>query len=95
MPFIKRFKTLKERRFQQMLNNDPQDHVSSRDLLRARRLAKLTRTVESCLACRAARTKCNNYRPCSRCSRLKRLDCIEKQRADDVAEINFQVKSNK
>lgn len=51
--------------------------VTSRDLQRARRMARRTRTVSSCQACRTIRTKCNDYRPCSRCQRLKLTECIE------------------
>ena len=42
--------------------------VSSRDLQKARQIAKRNRTSVACNRCKAAKTKCSEYRPCKKCS---------------------------
>jgi hypothetical protein len=44
-----------------------QSGVTSKDIQRARRAALRTRSSIACAQCREAKTKCNDYRPCSRC----------------------------
>ena len=41
--------------------------VSSKDLQKARRIAKRNRTAVSCLRCKKSKVKCSDYRPCPRC----------------------------
>ena len=50
--------------------------VSSRDLQKARKMARRIRASVSCRTCRTAKSKCSDYRPCSRCRRLN-SDCYE------------------
>ena len=61
-----------------MWNAQEEDLVSSRDLQRVRRMARRSRTLNSCTSCKTARTKCNDFRPCSRCRRLG-LACCDKE----------------
>jgi hypothetical protein len=42
--------------------------VSSRDLQKARQIAKRNRTSVACHRCKAGKTKCSDYRPCKQCS---------------------------
>ena len=44
--------------------------VSSEAIQKARRIALRGRSAVACIPCKEAKTKCNDYRPCSRCSKL-------------------------
>ena len=54
--------------------------VSSKDLLRARRIAMRTRAASACKTCRALKTRCNDYRPCKRCKRSGHA-CMESSKS--------------
>jgi hypothetical protein len=41
--------------------------VSSKDLLKARQMAKRNRTSVACARCKLAKSRCTEYRPCKRC----------------------------
>ena len=41
--------------------------VSSKEIQKARRLAKRTRSAVACARCKASKVKCNDYRPCKQC----------------------------
>jgi hypothetical protein len=45
--------------------------VSSKDLQRARRIAKRARAAVACQPCRVSKVKCNDYRPCASCKKQK------------------------
>ena len=42
--------------------------VSSKDLLRARRIAKRRRAHAACFRCKEIKVKCSDYRPCKKCA---------------------------
>jgi hypothetical protein len=44
-----------------------QNGASSQDINHARRVALRTRSSVACNQCRAAKARCNDYRPCGRC----------------------------
>jgi hypothetical protein len=44
--------------------------VSSEAIQKARRIALRGRSAVACIPCKEAKTKCNDYRPCNRCSKL-------------------------
>jgi hypothetical protein len=48
-----------------------QQSVSSKVLLKARRMAKRNRTSVACARCKMAKSKCAEYRPCKRCVRSR------------------------
>jgi hypothetical protein len=53
--------------------------VSSRDLQKARRIAKRRRASVACNRCKAAKTKCSDYRPCKQCSMSKAAQsCVQR-----------------
>jgi hypothetical protein len=55
----------------------PQPTSSLSELLsKARRLAQRKRAAAACLPCKSAKTKCSDYRPCSRCIKDEQR-CIE------------------
>jgi hypothetical protein len=41
--------------------------ISTKDLLKARRNAERKRASVACIRCKAAKTKCSDYRPCKKC----------------------------
>jgi hypothetical protein len=43
--------------------------VSAKDIQKARRMALRKRAASACESCKSAKSKCNDYRPCSRCVR--------------------------
>jgi hypothetical protein len=43
--------------------------ISSKDVQKARQSAKRKRTSVACSPCKAAKTKCSDYRPCQRCTK--------------------------
>ena len=49
--------------------NCPQMHpsVSSKQIQKARQMAKRSRTAVACARCKAAKIKCSDYRPCKQC----------------------------
>ena len=49
--------------------------VSSKEIQKARRLAKRTRSAVACARCKASKVKCNDYRPCKQC--LENLNCCD------------------
>ena len=52
--------------------------VSSDDIQRARRIALRVRSAMACLPCKEAKSKCNDYRPCSRCKKLSQTArCVD------------------
>ena len=44
--------------------------VSSKDIQKARRMAKRTRSSIACASCKTAKSKCSDYRPCKHCFHL-------------------------
>ena len=54
--------------------------VSSDAIQKARRFALRGRSAVACIPCKDAKTKCNDYRPCSRCKKLSQ----EKLCTDEV-----------
>ena len=51
--------------------------VSSKDLLKVRQNAKRKRTAVACTRCKSSKTKCSDYRPCSKCKKAGASDsCI-------------------
>ena len=42
--------------------------VSSKDIRKARRIARRTRSAVACARCKASKVKCNDYRPCKQCT---------------------------
>ena len=42
--------------------------VSSKEIQKARRTAKRTRSAVACARCKASKVKCNDYRPCKQCT---------------------------
>jgi hypothetical protein len=42
--------------------------ISTKDLLKARRSAERKRASVACVRCKAAKTKCSDYRPCKKCT---------------------------
>ena len=46
-------------------------NVTYKDLLKARRIAKRTRTYHACARCKSRKAKCTDYRPCKRCANTK------------------------
>ena len=42
--------------------------VSSKDIQKARRIARRTRSAVACARCKASKVKCNDYRPCKQCT---------------------------
>ena len=46
-------------------------------LIKARRIATRRRAKAACLRCKARKSKCSDFRPCTRCSQERRGDCIE------------------
>ena len=50
--------------------------VSSKDIQKARRLAKRTRAAVACVRCKWAKVKCNDYRPCKQCTDSVNL-CVD------------------
>ncbi len=55
-------------------------------LFRARRLAQRSRAATACLLCKANKSKCSDFRPCSRCRRLGIKVCADLQ-SELLAEI--------
>jgi hypothetical protein len=53
--------------------------VSSKDLQKARQMAKRNRTSVACTRCKKAKSKCTDYRPCKKCVE-SRLECDETNR---------------
>jgi hypothetical protein len=53
--------------------------VSSKDLQKARQMAKRNRTSVACARCKKAKSKCTDYRPCKKCVE-SRLECDESSR---------------
>jgi hypothetical protein len=49
--------------------------VSTKELIRVRRLAKRQRAAVACANCRLSKTKCTDYRPCKKCARLN-VKCV-------------------
>jgi hypothetical protein len=49
----------------------PAAGITSKDLLKARRIAKRTRTYNACNRCKSRKAKCTDYRPCKRCANTK------------------------
>jgi hypothetical protein len=49
--------------------------VSSKDIQKARRMALRKRAASACEACKTAKSKCNDFRPCSRCIRNDDESC--------------------
>ena len=49
--------------------NCPQMHpsVSSKQIQKARQMAKRSRTAVACARCKTAKSKCSDYRPCNQC----------------------------
>ena len=41
--------------------------VSSKQIQKARQMAKRSRTAVACVRCKAAKSKCSDYRPCKQC----------------------------
>ncbi len=44
--------------------------VSTKELVRVRRLAQRQRAAVACARCRLSKTRCTEYRPCKKCARL-------------------------
>ena len=42
--------------------------LSSKDIRKARRIARRTRSAVACARCKASKVKCNDYRPCKQCT---------------------------
>ena len=42
--------------------------VSSKEIQKARRIAKRTRSAIACVRCKVSKVKCNDYRPCKHCT---------------------------
>ena len=66
-----------------------QEVVSSRDMQRARKMAQRSRTLSACEACKTAKTRCNDFRPCCRCRRLRIPSCLV-QTADNAPHFESQ-----
>ncbi len=49
--------------------------VSTKDLVRVRRLAARRRAAVACLRCKVAKTRCTDYRPCKKCVKSI-LECV-------------------
>ena len=60
--------------------------VSSDAIRKARRFALRGRSAMACVPCKERKSKCSDYRPCSRCKRIQR-DCID--------EVNLKLFANK
>ena len=53
--------------------------ISSKDLLKARQIAKRKRTSVACGQCRLTKSKCSDYRPCKQCVATQNgPNCFEK-----------------
>jgi hypothetical protein len=64
--------------------------VTSKSIQRARRVALRQRSTNACTPCKQAKTKCVNYRPCSRCSkRSQEIVC-----SDDLKDFNGELALN-
>ena len=63
--------------------SDDPSHVEEeyKKLLKARRMAKRTRTNAACIPCKERKVKCNDSRPCSRCNLYARA-CISDSQSD-------------
>ncbi len=46
-------------------------------ILRARRMAQRSRAAAACLPCKANKSKCSDFRPCTRCKRLRTKVCAD------------------
>ncbi len=64
--------------------------VSSKDLLKARQMAKRKRTSVACSRCKMAKSKCTEYRPCKRCVD-SRVECEKAQPAVYVSSANVSI----
>jgi hypothetical protein len=50
---------------------------TSLEIRRARRIASRTRSTVACAACKLNRTKCDQFRPCTRCKKIGKADlCV-------------------
>ncbi len=50
--------------------------ASTKELVRVRRLAQRQRAAVACARCRLSKKKCNEYRPCKKCTSLN-VKCVE------------------
>ncbi len=53
-------------------------HVSTKDLIRVRRLAARRRAAVACPRCKQAKIRCTDNRPCKKCAKSN-LECFEKR----------------
>ena len=60
--------------------------VSSKEIQKARRLAKRTRSAVACARCKVSKVKCNDYRPCKQ--------CVENLRSCDNGTFRYSMKKD-
>ena len=64
--------------------------VSTKDLQKARQIAKRKRTSVACTRCKSSKTRCSEFRPCSKCKRSGAADSCSDDGSvvRDIAEIS-------
>ena len=53
-------------------------------LMKARRMATRRRAEAACIPCKIRKSRCNDYRPCARCTHSGRRDCVDGAEPDPV-----------
>ena len=53
-------------------------------LMKARRMATRRRAEAACIPCKIRKSRCNDYRPCARCTHSGRRDCVDGAELDPV-----------
>jgi hypothetical protein len=66
--------------------------VSTKDLVRARRLAARHRAAVACARCKFAKIRCADNRPCKKCT-ISKLECVE-AKTDSPSALCFKIGNN-
>ena len=62
--------------------------VSSKEIQKARQMAKRSRTAVACVRCKAAKSKCSDYRPCKQCVNSNSR-CAEASKSESTSKTSF------
>ena len=62
--------------------------VSSKQIQKARQMAKRSRTAVACVRCKAAKSKCSDYRPCKQCVNSNSR-CAEASKSESTSKTSF------